>query len=112
MHTSSMGVVVVPLNELILNLVAGIDDPGVRLDIANTIRYLYSVYMSKPELEPDIRDSLYEVAYTVVTMKFPFESEDERKKRAKKIADEIFQAFKMESMYIRSIKRFRLALEV
>jgi len=96
-----------PLNDKILSLISGIDDPSTRLEIARTINFLFDVWKTGNAPPEEIKNALNEIAYTIVSYKFPLLSEEERKKKAQEIAEDIFRAFKMESLYRMTFSRLR-----
>ena len=95
------------LADNIQSLIAGISDTGVRLEVARTINYLKSVYLSGKVPEEEIREALFEVCLTVINYKEPFLDPAERKKKAHQLADQILNSIKMESLHRRMQTKFR-----
>lgn len=96
------------LQAKILNLVSGIDDPTIRIEVSRTIYYLFSVYQSGKVPEENIVQDLYEICLTVIVNKHPELSQEEAKNRAKQLAHEILNAFRIETMLRRTIGRLRI----
>jgi len=94
------------LQAKILNLISGIDDPGLRIEISRTIYYLYNVYVSGAAPEESIRNDLIEICTLIVSEKEPTLLPDEQKKKAEKLANELLNAFKLESMSRRTIAKY------
>lgn len=95
------------LNTKILNLVSGIDDPSTRLEIARTIIFLFDVWLSGRVSKDEIVSSLQEIAYTIVSYKFPLMNEEEKRKKAREIAEDIFRSFRIESLYRTTFTRLK-----
>jgi len=96
------------LQAKILNLLSGIDDPGIRIEISRTIYYLFQVFQSRPELEDQIKHDLLEICFTVYQYRFPDRTVEELKNMADKCADDILRAFRIESMMRRVVTRTRI----
>lgn len=96
------------LQAKILNLLSGISDPGIRMEISKTIFYLYNVYVSGGAPEEEIRNDLREICTLVISEKEPMLSPDELKKKVDKMVDELIRAFKLESMTRRTMLKFKL----
>ena len=96
------------LQAKILNLLSGISDPGIRMEISKTIFYLYNVYVSGSVPEEEIRNDLREICTLVISEKEPTLSPDELKKKVDKMVDDLIRAFKLESMTRRTMLKFKL----
>jgi len=96
------------LHAKLLNLLSGIDDPSIRIEISKTIFYLYNVYASGGASEDDIRNDLVEIATMIVEEKNPTLSPDDKKKLVETIVNDLLRAFKMESMMKRSMMKYKL----
>ena len=94
------------LSMKIANLLSGINDPTARIDIASTINYLFSVYSSGNANENEIRDALYEILIDVLRASHPELVEEEIKKKARTIMEDLMQSFRMESAVKRTISKF------
>jgi len=92
----------------IINLIAGIDDPAIRMDIATTINYLFSIFSDGLAKEDQIRDALYEVFIDVLTSTKPELTDEEIKKKSRILVDDFMTAFKLESLHRRLSRRIRL----
>ncbi|RLG74805.1 MAG: hypothetical protein DRO23_05655 [Thermoprotei archaeon] len=95
------------LEQKIMNLISGITDPSIRIEIARTIKFLFEVWVSGRVPANEILRDLKDVTYMVVSFKFPLLSEEELKKKADDLAEDIFKAFKLESMFRMSFVRHR-----
>lgn len=95
------------LQAKILNLLSGIGDPLVRMDIASSIHYLSDIYASGSAKEEEVRNSVYEICYDVIRATRPELIEEEARDEAKRMTDEIMSAFRMETLRRRISTRFR-----
>jgi len=95
------------LQARIINLIAGITDPMVRIDVASTVNYLFSVYTDGTISESEARNALREVCTDVVSVMYPEFTEEEIRKRVALMVDEFMRAFKLESTMRRMLSRFR-----
>jgi len=91
----------------IINLIAGITDPTVRIDVASTINYLFTIYADGIIEEREARNELRDVCTDVVSMLYPEFTEEEIRKRVASMVDEFMRAFKLESTVRRMMARFR-----
>jgi len=94
------------LSTKIANLLSGISDPTTRIDIASTINYLFSIYSSGKANENEIRDALYEILTDVLRATHPELVEEEIKKKARTLVEDLMQSFRMESAVKRTISKF------
>lgn len=94
------------LQAKILNLLSGIDDPGIRIEISRTIYYLYNVYKNNIASEESIKNDLMEICLLIVQEKEPALSPEDQKKKAEKLANEILNAFKLETLTRRKLLRY------
>jgi len=95
------------LQAQILNLLSGITDPTVRMDVASTINYLFSLYRDGHASEDQIRDDLYEVCLNVVGIMHPELTEEEVRKKSRTMVEQFIRAFRLESISRRAFARFR-----
>lgn len=95
------------LEQKIMNLISGITDPAIRLEIARTIVFLFEVWTMGKVREEEIMRDLKDIAYTVITYKNPLLTEDEARRKAEDLAKDIFRVFRLESMYRTSFVRYR-----
>jgi hypothetical protein len=100
------------LQAKIMTLLSGISDPVVRIDIATTINYLFSVYASGRSNENEIRDALYDVLLDVVRATHPDLIEEDVRKKSANLADEFIRAFKLEATRRRVMARFRPSVSI
>jgi len=75
----------------ILNLLSGITDPTVRMDIASTVNYLFSIYSGGHANEDEIRNSLYEVCLDVISVTHPELIEEEVRKKSRTMVEEFMR---------------------
>jgi len=90
-----------------MNLIAGITDPMVRIDVASTINYLFSVYADGTAKEAEVRGALREICTDVASVVYPEFTEEEVRKRVRVMVEEFMRAFKLESTVRRMLGRFR-----
>jgi len=95
------------LQARIIHLITGIADPAVRIDVASTINYLFTIYMDGTISEAEARDALRDVCMIVVSATYPEFTEQEIRKRVDSMVDEFMRAFKLESTMRRMFSRFR-----
>jgi len=95
------------LQAQILNLLSGITDPTVRMDVASTINYLFSLYRDGHVNEAQIRDDLYSVCLDVVGIMHPELTEEEVRKKSRTMVEQFMRAFRLESISRRAFTRFR-----
>lgn len=91
----------------VLNLLSGITDPAIRIDVSSTIFYLMDVYASGSAKEAEIKQSLFEICFDVIRATRPDLIEEEAREEAQKMADELMSAFKMETLRRRVSASFR-----
>jgi hypothetical protein len=93
-------------------LIAGIEDPKVRLDVASTIKFLSDLYGSGRANEEEVRSDLFDICADVIRMSNPALVEDEVRKRASIVADELFQTIRIELVMGRTMAKYRRATMV
>jgi len=94
------------LNDLVINLLAGIDDPSVRMEVSKSIYYLYYVYIANPGQESEIKKDLIEICETVFSVKAPDLPAEKIREKAKEYANRLIAAFRLERMYSRVAMKF------
>jgi len=94
------------LSQKVLALVSGIDNARVRFDIMSTINFLYSLYCSGRINEDQLRDDLADICFTVISESNPDLSEDEVRKRANVLADDLTRTMKIAGVRRRALARF------
>jgi len=90
---------------IVLDLLSGIDDPALRMNISQTLYYLKGVFSTGRVPEDQIRDDIYDVVKTVLEFKNPFSSPDEIDKEAKQVVEKIMLAIKLETAPSRFMER-------
>lgn len=95
------------LQSKIVNLISGITDPTMRVDVASTINYFFSLYSTGRATEGELRDSLLEVCLDIIGFTHPELTQDEVKERSKILVEEIMRSFKVEGTVRRMMSRFR-----
>ena len=91
----------------ILNLLSGITDPAIRIDVSSTIFYLMDIYASGSAKEEEIKRALFEICFDVIRATRPDLIEEEARQEAQKQADELMSAFRMETLRRRVSASFR-----
>lgn len=94
------------LEDYILNLVSGIDDPAIRISIARTIHMMRDALAFGKADEKEVLKDLTALVYEVINLKEPFIPEEEKKEKAKKIANAMIKALKMSSMNIMTFRKY------
>jgi len=94
------------LQAKILSLLSGIDDPTVRMDVASTINYLFSIYTGGHANEDEIRDALYEIFLDIIDAVHPELTREEKEKKSRTMVEEFMRAFRLESTMRRMLSRF------
>ncbi len=94
------------LQAKILNLLSGIDDPGIRIEISRTIYFLFNIYKNNMAPEESIKNDLMEICLLIVQTKEPTLSPEEQKKKAEKLAEDIMNAFKLETLTRRKLLQY------
>ena len=94
------------LSQKLLALVSGIDNPKVRIDIMSTVNFLFDLYTSGRINEDQLRGDLYDICRTIVSECNPDLVEDEARKRASVLVDELVRTMKVEGLRARTLSRF------
>jgi len=94
------------LSQKVLALVAGIDNPKVRFDIMSTVNFLFNLFISGRVNEEQLRGDLFEICLSVLTESSPELTEEEIRKRASMLADELVRTMKIEGVSKRALARF------
>jgi len=94
------------LYQKILALVSGIDSPRVRFDVMSTMHFLYDLYCSGRINEDQLRDDIFDVCVEVIAETNPELSEDEVRKRAGIVADDLVRTMRVEGVRRRILARF------
>jgi hypothetical protein len=79
----------------------------VRVDVASTVNYLFTLYASGHANETEVRDALYTACLEVVSAMHPELTQEEVKKKSGIMAEEFLRAFKLESTSKRMMSVFR-----
>jgi len=95
------------LQAKILNLIAGVADPTVRIDVASTINYVFGIYVDGTIDEREARNALRDICMDVVSATYPELTEEEVRKKVSSMVEEFMRAFKLESSMRRMLGRFR-----
>jgi len=97
----------VSLQARIINLISGITDPALRIDVASTINYLFTVFSDGTINETEARNSVREVCMNVISVIYPEFTEEEVRRRVDTMVEEFMRAFKLESTVRRMFGRYR-----
>jgi len=87
-------------------LISGIPDNRVRLDVATTINFLYSVYCDGGINEDQLRGELVSICMDVIGMSNPMLSPEDIRDRAEMAADDLVKAMKIEALVRRVRARY------
>lgn len=87
-------------------------DTTMRLDVAQSITFLYDVYCHGRANEDQIRDDLYELFINIVNVARSDLVPEERDKIAKRLSEEFINTFKIEGMRKRVMAKYGSALRV
>jgi len=93
-----------------MSLISELTDPVLRIDVASTIQYVFSLFSSGDINEAQAKDTLFDVCRDVLRETKPTLTDVEIKKKAATMADEFIKAFKVESVRRRVMSRFRIRL--
>jgi hypothetical protein len=93
------------LGQKVNALISGLSDPRVRIDVAQTINFLFGVYCQGKVKEDEVRGDLYEICHTVVRESNPLIAEDEVRVRAEALTDDFLRTFKVQSLNRRLTNR-------
>ena len=94
------------LQQKILNLISGLPEASMRVDVASAINYIFNLYISGHINEDQARQSLYEISSDVIRFTYADLTEDEVRKKANQLTEEFMRAFKVEATHRRVISRF------
>jgi len=95
------------LQAKILSLISDITDPTVRIDVASSINYLFQVWLSGNVKEEEVRSSVFEVCFDVISGTHPDLTEEEVRRMSNDITGEFMRLFKIEGLSRRMMARFR-----
>lgn len=98
------------LHNLIMSLISDLRDPTIRIDIASTINYIYSLFSSGNINENQARDAIYDVIVDVLRATRFDMTDEEIKKKAASLTDDFIKAFRIESIRRRVSSRLRLPI--
>ncbi|MEM2529111.1 MAG: hypothetical protein QXG40_06910 [Ignisphaera sp.] len=87
-------------------------DVAMRLDIAQTITFLFDVYSHGKANEDQIRDDLFDLFLTLANVARPDLLPEERKKIASQLTEDFMNTFKLEGARRRMMSKYRLAVSV
>jgi hypothetical protein len=88
-------------------LTTGITDSKVKLEIAKTINFLFGVYCSGRASEEEIRSDLIEVCSMILQETHPELLEEDIRKRANFLAEELLRTMKIEGLSKRALARYQ-----
>lgn len=94
------------LSNLIVNLLSGVGDPKIRSEVSSSIWYLYEVYARGRASDEEIKNDLFEICSLVLSLTRTDLIEEELRKEAWRLADELLRAFKIESLRRRLMLKF------
>ena len=85
------------LQAKILSLIADITDPAMRIDIASTINYIFSLYTTGHFKDDEIRNALRDIIRDVIAIVHPELTDEEIRKKTKDLVEDFMRAFRVES---------------
>ena len=97
---------------VIMDLLSGIDDPGVRMEVTNSLYFLKNVFSTGKVPEDQIRDDIYDIVVDVLRLKMPMATEEEIDRTAKEYVEKIMQAIRLETLSTRLLQRRRISFTV
>jgi len=100
------------VTQKVLALVSGLPSGKARMDVASTINFLFGLYMDGRINEDQLRNDLYDICREVISMSYPELLEDEVRKRASMVADDLVKAMKVEGMAKRKISMIASAYRI
>lgn len=89
----------------ILNLISGITDPKIRIDVASTINFLYNVYVDGRAGEEEVLSDLHNICRDVLTYTYPLLGVDEIEAKSREMAEDFLREFKVEGLRQKIIRR-------
>jgi len=95
------------LNVKILSLLSGIIGVSDRVGIASTIFYICDLYLDGNIKEEKARAEIYNICYNIVRFANFDLTEDEARKKARVMADEIMRAVKLEGTRRLVLSKFK-----
>ena len=93
------------VQQVILNLISGLDDASLRMEVAKTMMYLFNVYATGRADESEVKQSVMEVVRDVLKYLHPELAPEELKKMVKERTEEIMHAFRMQTIFRRTAVR-------
>lgn len=87
-------------------------DTAMRLDIAQTLTFLFDVYANGKASEEEVRKDLYELFLTITNTARPDLPPDEKRKIAEKLSDDFIDTFKLESAMRRMLLKYRSPISI
>jgi len=100
-------VVNVSLQAKILSLLEGVVGIGDRIGIAGSILYIGDLYMNGYLNEDKARTEIYDICFSVIKATNYNLTEEEVRKKANRMVEEIMMAIKLEGIRKRTFTRFK-----
>ena len=94
---------------LVLDLLTDIDDPAVRMEVSQTLHFLKGVFATGRVHEDQIRDDIYEIVLSVLSLKMVGASREEIEKKAREYVEKFMQAMRLETASSRIMARRSLS---
>lgn len=91
-------------------LISGIDDPKVRLDVAQTINFLAGLYSIGRINDNQLKDDLFEICSDVISYSNPELDAEEIRRRASAVAEELYKSIRIERVSHRIGVRYQSAI--
>jgi len=93
------------VNNILMSLLSGIDDPEIRVEVMRTVYFLQQAYASGAVDENQIRSDLKEICETIIKAKDPLVDPETLKMQAEELAERILEAFRLQSSFARIRRR-------
>lgn len=87
-------------------------DTAMRLDVAQTLSFLFDVYANNKANEEQIRNDLHDLFLTIVRTARPDLSPDEKKKVVEDLVEDFINTFKLESSMRRMMIKYRTPISI
>ncbi|MEM2832710.1 MAG: hypothetical protein QXT16_08705 [Candidatus Caldarchaeum sp.] len=99
------------LAEEILNLLSGITDPAMRMDVNTTIHFLGEMFCIGKVDEDKLRSELRQICEDVIAYSYPDLTDEDIKAKAEEFTDRLVREIRVENVARRMMRRIPLATE-
>ena len=94
------------IQSVVMSLLSGVDDPEIRMEVMRTIYFLFQVYKTGRVADEAILNDLFDICYRVIRAKHPDLTKEEATERARRMAEELLESFRLQTMFSRTTARF------